>query len=281
MFGLRDIPGIKEHVRTNARIYSAYGPTHDIKTPSLDATLWRYTDIAKFLSLLEHSALFFTRLDKLNDPFEGAWSELNLRMIQAGMDSSPATTLSSDIQASMQAWRMVVGNCREQRRYTLVNCWHEGEHESEAMWKLYSGAGYGLAIRTDFKSLAHSFTARVPDIVAKVEYISYDDHAMPWSLRAPFLHKRLSFSHEREVRAVMQCFNFRPTDRSDVSAYDYSKDVCDVGILFPVDTDDLIQEVVVSPYAEPWMFELVRSVCKRYGISTTVRKSDMGKDPVW
>ena len=276
-FGLRDIPGIKEHVRPGTRIYSAYGPTHDIKTPSFNTTLWRYTDIAKFLSLLEDGALFFTRLDKLMDPFEGAWSEINLKMIQLGLDSAPNTKLSME----MQAWRMIVNNCREQRRYTLVNCWHEGEHESEAMWKLYSGLGYGLAIRTDFKTLVHSFTTRVPDIVAKVEYISYETDAMPWSLRASFLHKRLSFAHEREVRAVMQCFNFRPSDKANGSEYDYSRDVCNVGIPFAVDTNDLIQEVVVSPYAESWMFELVRSVCKRYGMSITVRKSDLAKDPVW
>ena len=135
LFGLRDIPGIEQHVRSGTRYHSPFGPTHDIKIPSFDTTLWRYTDFAKFVSLLEDRALFFTRLDKLGDPFEGAWSEVNLQMIQQGLEAAPG----SELLPAMQVWRRVVRNSREQRRYTLVNCWHAGEHESEAMWRLYSG----------------------------------------------------------------------------------------------------------------------------------------------
>jgi len=43
------------------------------KQPSdLDVPIWRYMTIAKLLSLLDNRALFFARLDKLNDPFEGS-----------------------------------------------------------------------------------------------------------------------------------------------------------------------------------------------------------------
>ena len=34
--------------------------------------IWRYMDIAKFLSLLDKQSLFFSRLDHLGDPFEGS-----------------------------------------------------------------------------------------------------------------------------------------------------------------------------------------------------------------
>jgi hypothetical protein len=45
---------------------------------SPDATIWRYMDFATFLSLLDRSALFFVRLDKLAevDPFEGYYTAL-------------------------------------------------------------------------------------------------------------------------------------------------------------------------------------------------------------
>ena len=79
----------------------------------------------------------------------------------------------------------------------------------------------------------------------------------------------------------MQCFKYRPTDRPDVQRYDYSSDVCEVGMPFAVDPVDLIQEVVVSPYAESWMLDLVRSVCKRHGMANPVRTSDMKKEPGW
>ena len=275
VFGLRDVPGIERYVKPGVRYGSAFGPTHDIRAPAFDATLWRYMDFAKFVSLLEGGALFFTRLDKLGDPFEGAWSDRNLAMIGQGLGAPRGTKFA----AAMEAWRTVVANNREQRRYTLVNCWHAGGHESEAMWKLYAGQGYGLAIKTDFKSLVGSFTKRVPDVVAEVEYISYETGLMPWSLRAPFLHKRLGFAHEREVRAVMQCFNFKP--HGPHQKYDYSTDVCEVGLPFPVDPADLIREVVVSPYAESWLFDLVRAVCARYGMADVARRSEMARTPNW
>ena len=37
-----------------------------------DLTLWRYMDLAKFLSLLDESSLYFTRIDHFNDSYEGA-----------------------------------------------------------------------------------------------------------------------------------------------------------------------------------------------------------------
>lgn len=48
--------------------------------PSDDAVLWRYMDFTKFVSLLEKSALFFARADKLGDPFEGAFSKINVAL---------------------------------------------------------------------------------------------------------------------------------------------------------------------------------------------------------
>ena len=269
LHGLTDIPGIEPYIRSGTHNETILGPTYDIKVPTFGATLWRYMDFAKLVSLLEHRALFFARADKLGDPFEGAWSNVNLKYLNM------ATTLEA------KAWRLIVENAKEERRYTLINCWHASDHESEAMWKLYSGLGYGLAVKTDFKTFVHSFTNRTPDLVASVEYISYESQQMPWSLRAPFLHKRLSFKHEQEVRAIITCHNTEPTDRPDVMENYYSTDVCDVGIPFAIDPTDLIQEVVVSPYAESWTFELVQAVCAKYGITAPVRLSSMASGPAW
>ena len=266
--GLNDIPDIKRYFRPGTHSSSLGGPTYDIKVPSFDATLWRYMDFAKFVSLLEDRSLFFARADKLGDPFEGAWSDVNHKLLEQGKKAET----SNDVSNWVEAWSLIARNARVQRRFTLVNCWHASDYESEAMWRLYSGVGYGVAVRTDFKSLVHSFTERVPDIIANVEYLSYEDQPMPWSINAPFLHKRLSFAHEQEVRAIIRCYNYRETDREDV---------CEVGIPFSVDPVDLVQEVVVSPYAESWMLELVRSVPRRYGLNNPVRPSSMVRNPIW
>lgn len=267
--GLTDVPGIEQYIRSGTRNETMLGPTYDIKVPTFGATLWRYMDFTKLVSLLEHRAIFFARADKLGDPFEGAWSNVNLKFLE--------------IEATLQseAWRLIVKNAKQERRFTLINCWHASDHESEAMWRLYSGLGYGLAVKTDFKTLVHSFTNRTPDLIANVEYISYESQQMPWSLRAPFLHKRLGFAHEQEVRAIITCHNTKPTDRPGEVQNNYSTDVCDVGMSFAIDPTDLIQEVVVSPYAQSWTFELVQAVCTRYGINAPVKLSSMASEPAW
>ena len=43
-----------------------------------DASAWRYLDLPKYLSMLDSQALFFCRLDKLGDPFEGSLPRANI-----------------------------------------------------------------------------------------------------------------------------------------------------------------------------------------------------------
>lgn len=261
--GLLDVPGIEDYIRPSTYNETFLGPAYDYKIPGFDATLWRYIDFTKLVSLLEDQTIFFARADKLGDRFEGAWSNVNQMVLQS------ATT------AEAKAWRIIMDQAKLRRRLILVNCWHASDHESEAMWKLYSGMQYGLAVKTNFKTLVHSFTDRTPDLIAQVEYIPYETKLMPWSYLAPFFHKRLSFEYEREVRAIM---GFLDPDEGQA---DHPSDICDVGLPFPIDPVELIQEVVVSPYAEPWTLDLVQAVCDRYGVAAPVRLSSMASEPAW
>ena len=40
--------------------------------PDEEQKVWRYLDFTKFLSLLDKNALFFSRIDRLTDKYEGA-----------------------------------------------------------------------------------------------------------------------------------------------------------------------------------------------------------------
>lgn len=40
--------------------------------PDPDTRIWRYVDLTKFLDMLSRRKLYFARLDRLGDPFEGA-----------------------------------------------------------------------------------------------------------------------------------------------------------------------------------------------------------------
>ena len=43
--------------------------------PDNDSTkVWRYMTFTKFMSLVDRSALYFARVDRLGDPFEGSFT---------------------------------------------------------------------------------------------------------------------------------------------------------------------------------------------------------------
>jgi len=49
-----------------------------------------------------------------------------------------------------------------------VSCWHESEYESDAMWKLYSASGQGIAIESTVGQLRESFGNRTDLIIDRV-----------------------------------------------------------------------------------------------------------------
>ena len=253
---------------------SAIREFHD--PPPSDAVLWRYMDFTKFVSLLEKRALFFARADKLEDPFEGATPINNIK--------SRYTSLKpklSDKEILMYEYLRA-----ELRRFTLISCWHESSHESEAMWKVYSSANSGIAIKTNFDSFVASFITDEKIHLGKVKYIDYDSEKIPEDdLLSPYLHKRKNFEHEREVRVIIQHI---PPEASPENLPNFLSgkipawpDICDTGIYHEVDLNLLIQEVVVDPSAPDWLLDLVSSVAKRYDLQVPVNKSHLAALPTW
>jgi hypothetical protein len=92
-----------------------------------------------------------------------------------------------------------------------VNCWHINEHESEAMWKLYSDSGKGIAIQTSIKSLRGAIDGIDDNILIQlgvVKYLDFHDRnlnphdCIVDGTFAPLL-KRISYVHEKELRAYI------------------------------------------------------------------------------
>ena len=90
----------------------------------------------------------------------------------------------------------------------------------------------------------------------------------------PFFFKRQSFEHEHEVRAVIQHL-LDDGNRLNLSPR------FDVGNYYQVDLSILIHEIVVAPYAQDWLVELVQSVADRYNLKAPVVKSPLGDPPKW
>ena len=166
--------------------------------PSDDTVLWRYMDFTKFVSLLDRQALFFARGDLLEDPFEGTIPKANAAVSPQLIEQSiPEEFLEEATQARATVFR-------QSRPSILVNCWHENDYESAAMWKLYAKDNAGIAIRTNFNDFASSLTDDQDIHVGRVKYIDYETDPIPeTNIIDPFLYKRPSFRHEQEVRAII------------------------------------------------------------------------------
>ena len=157
---------------------------------------------------------------------------------------------------------------RQISRLARVNCWHMGEFESEAMWRLYAREQDGIAIRTAFARFKEAFLGNQAVHASMVQYRDYRTTSIPHGNGLlPLLHKRMSLQHEREVRALC----FRREDGPDESA----------GFYCEVDLEKLVGEIVVAPFAEDWFVDLVRSLAERHGLGDRVRRSTLSDTPTF
>lgn len=241
----------KKHVP--GRLNVAYDKHPDLPEMG-DCVIWRYMDFTKFISILDKSALFFCRADLLGDPFEGSIHPY--AMVKAAASENPREKPLPLLDMSVF------------RRISYISCWHAGESESEAMWKLYAQERSGVAIKARFSSFKDAFgNAGTSMYVSRVKYVDYDTQWIPHgNILLPYLHKRISFKHEEEVRAILL-------------VGDVNKPAPDRGFYCAVDIHKLIQEIVVAPFAEEWFVDLVRSVSRRCGLHDRVRISSLAGTP--
>lgn len=226
--------------------------------------IWRYLDFAKFMSLLDKQALFFSRADKLSDQFEGSWTRINLEEYSASFKN-----YSKVGEENLDFLRNI-------RKYTIVNCWHWNEYESAAMWKLYNNSDEGIAIQSNLDSLIKELKKIEIDGVLQifdVKYIDFESFSMPkGDLTAPFFHKRKSFAHEQEIRAVIQQLPFNKSGQLDLTIKPHES-----GINIPVDLNMLIKKILVSPTAPQWFMDLVCAVIKKYNLDKPVIQSSLAE----
>jgi hypothetical protein len=234
--------------------------------PADDSMLWRYMDLTRFIALLETSSLFFCRADLFQDAFEGSLAQANIARREELGPSDPHD--EAHIEAPY----------RKIREWTAINCWSGIDHESAAMWSLYCPEGPGIAVRTTFGALCDAFKAceHWKIFISKVTYLDYEQAIIPdQHLLAPFLHKRRSFEHEHEVRAVIQRM-LDPTMTDRPSPFEKIG-----GVHAKISLDALVQKIFVSPTAPTWYFDLVRKIVGRYAIPADVYQSSLAGDPIY
>lgn len=210
--------------------------------------VWRYMDFTKLVSLIDSRRLFFTRADKFDDPFEGAWPRINVLARQHVPDGMSA----EGREAFARAMASMGDVNRKWPKYNAINCWHMNEHESAAMWKLYLKSDEGIAVQSTYSKFRSALTDDEKIFIGVVKYIDYETEWIDaGNLLSPFVHKRKSFEHEREVRAVVTKWP------SGEKAMDFNTETISAGLKVKVDVERLIEQIYVAPSSPSWFADLV------------------------
>lgn len=238
-------------------------------------------DLAKFLSLLDRSALYFPRVDQLaiTDPFEGYYTNANARAADLKYEQVPKQLLDANNIKDEQTFNLVVGGLRMMRQLQsihrevmYVNSWHVLEHESAAMWTLYLRSQDGIAVRSTYPRLVDSLSDyhEFPIFIGKIRYIDYEREIIPWGqVLFPAMHKRKSFEHEQELRALIWTL-VEPKHNFDFNNPKANPFHDVMGLYVDVDLDKLIDQVYVAPTAPKWLVDLLTTLMKKYGFNKDV-----------
>ena len=249
-------------------------------------------DLAKFISLLSKDALYFACPCEFDDPFEGyfpkSWvedqvneSRKRIEGYEEFIHEIASLNLKDNKQFDDNALMFVDDKIKEidygingintslqtvieeNISQSGVSCWHKSEHESEAMWKLYSASGQGIAIESSIGRLNDSIINKESLEIKSVEYISEDEQKKEYGKHDPLFLKRKSFEHEKELRAI-------------ISLKEKGK-----GTFVECDLDKLISRIHISPLVEPYFKEIVEKICagKVRGINKPVTRSTLFDKP--
>ena len=268
-----------------------YKELEGITSPGDEFILWRYMSLEKFVSILATGSLFFARVDKFDDPFEGFKPPLMTYTYELAVNHAENTEkagLESAIKA-MENWR----------KYIMCNCWHQNEEESMAMWEKYQMRNSGIAIKTTMENLKKSLSNELDVFIGQVKYSSSETYEIKYvfdyvsenlsdekPIYFPYFYKRKAFEYEHEVRLIIDT---RPlvSDYFDKHVGDISietllqtgfPEIWEIGIPFKVDVQMLIGEtgeVIISPYTEDWVTEAVGSLVRQYGFDFKVNRSTL------
>lgn len=265
--------------------------------------IWRYMDFTKFVALIDKEALFFPRSTLLDDKYEGSISQETINIFKKKGEQElefhigryPNREIPPEMLEVLQRKLSPSGMLQSKftrwsKKWTYISCWHMNEHESAAMWSLYASSNQAIAISSTFKQL---FECLKPHIfpgnqltLGMVYYLDYSKEAVPKDFYlSEFFHKRKSFQHESELRAVVQDLPVKdgPKDENGIINYKllYYDRVPVAGKSFPIDIENLIEEVYVAPTSPEWFLDLTQRILRKYGIDRVVKRSSLDGDPLF
>ncbi len=283
--------------------------------------LYRIISLETFIDLLHHKRERYVRPSTWEDTFEGY-------LFSKMYDASKLKKMVEYIYYNVcpRNYEATINNIlrlEHSKWFVYGQCWTT-EAESDAMWRIYSYGKHSIQIQSTKEKIDHLFDGieEVKHIIEPIEYdINPDDDLtqkqiqqlrQTLSIYEPYLHKRKAFSHENEIRvlvddnryfqmtemsmmganwkifeAMQQKKNDREILEEIMSRLDKYLDKWNNNNLpnsiyiDEIDLKEYISAVVVNPFAEKWYVDLVKDLCKEFEINclgqSQLYQKDSGK----
>lgn len=229
--------------------------------------LFRYMALQKAISLFVNKALYFCRVDLLEDYWEGIYLDDFIQDIKKIIKTISKGKTEKELNET-------VSYIKEFRKLMYVNCWCQNSHELISMWGNYSGSKDGIAIQTTVRKLKNVLDEAQENIrIDKVHYIEYENSSSVPGCSASclnyeqksrsmiikdeysaFLYKRHYFKDECEVRCLLY------KDELLNEKNDFPR-----GIHIPVNLNNLIDTVYIDPRMPKPFADDIKKLIKMYG----------------
>ncbi|HIF9107794.1 TPA: hypothetical protein ACX6RV_000897 [Photobacterium damselae] len=228
--------------------------------------LWRYMDLAKFLSLLSSNSIWLARTDTFKDKREGMFHDAmkaELDEIYSQLETDGKLNSNDEIKNTSDFQRYLSDN-------TYISCWHKNSSENMVMWEIYGHTENSIAIKTTAERLVRSFNLdEVYNIATEfaldeVKYIEHNSATSERNYRQPFFIKRHHFKFEQEARLYLL-----------VKERKYRGDA-PLGHNLKINIKDLIESVYVHPDSEEWFLSAVKDLVLKYNLSISVNRGSFG-----
>ncbi len=247
-----------------------------------NSSIFRYMDFTKFMSMLTSSALYFPTIYELSqmDPFECNFTKNDKKRLKRLYSIYNFTPKDIDTINNLRTIYM---------KNTLVSSWTLNPSESVAMWKVYLSSNEGVVIKTSVEKLNFELSNDIIEpLIQEVVYTDFntdkdaismwnEDKNIPSAFESEYFvayAKSLLNKNFKEVDIIEQLHKFfielLLLKRKE---YSYANEV---RVIIPnykkyfpdkivkVNLLNIIDEIIVSPYAAKWFLELVKSCWIKY-----------------
>lgn len=207
--------------------------------------------------------LWMSRSDLLGDPCEGSRPRGDVLLIEKARQKSQGK--GRELMQFYADRASLLQMDKEAKATTFISCWQMTNHDMMQMWERYCNPRQlGIAIQTTYARLDSALPFYREEhqnvLLGLVTYADYDapdfrSDFSNWYSR--FMLKKVQYADESEARVLC-----------DVGATSDAK-----GIRIGVNWGELIERVVVSPYAGDAFTRAAESFCRQHGFSFPVSRS--------